>query len=176
MIRCVVTGERADGKSVVVSDTNLEFSPPALFPPGTEFFRLWGEDRIPELPADGTPPAQPTYFPPPGGFRFLVITLPPDSVEAAPVDDMDAALAEFDAAMPGFTETVDPDHPGVHRSDTIDLDVILSGEVWLELDDGAEVLLRAGDCVIQNGTRHVWRNRSQEPCRFVAAVIGARRA
>jgi hypothetical protein len=32
----------------------------------------------------------------------------------------------------------------------------------LELDDGAEVVLKAGDCVIQNGTRHAWHNRSTD--------------
>jgi hypothetical protein len=35
----------------------------------------------------------------------------------------------------------------------VDFDVIVFGEVYLELDDGAEAFLKAGDCVIQNGTR-----------------------
>jgi quercetin dioxygenase-like cupin family protein len=53
---------------------------------------------------------------------------------------------------------------------------VLSGEVWLELDDGAEVHLQPGDCVIQNGTRHAWRNRSQQPCVIAVALVGAVRA
>jgi hypothetical protein len=57
-------------------------------------------------------------------------------------------------------ELLEPAHPGMHISDTVDLDVIVSGEVYVELDDGAEVRLKAGDCVIQNGTRHAWHNRS----------------
>ena len=71
---------------------------------------------------------------------------------------------------------MEPDHPGMHTTDTVDLDIVLSGEVWLELDDGAEVHLQAGDCVIQNGTRHVWHNRTEEPARMFAALIGATRA
>ncbi len=55
-------------------------------------------------------------------------------------------------------EVLEPDHPGMHTTDTMDFDVIVSGEVYLELDDGAEVLLKAGDCVIQNGTRHASHN------------------
>jgi mannose-6-phosphate isomerase-like protein (cupin superfamily) len=51
----------------------------------------------------------------------------------------------------------------------------VSGEVWLELDDGAEVLLKAGDCVVQNGARHRWRNPSSEPCVMAVAQIGATR-
>jgi mannose-6-phosphate isomerase-like protein (cupin superfamily) len=176
MVRCVITGERGDGKSVVVSDKTLEFAPLALVPAQTEFFRLWGQENPPELPADGTPPDQPTYLPSAGGFRFLAITLAPDSAQAGPVSDFESALAEFESAMPGYSQWSDPDNPGMHRTDTVDLDVVISGEVWLELDDGAEVLLRAGDCVIQNGTRHAWRNRSEEPCRIFAAVIGATRA
>jgi quercetin dioxygenase-like cupin family protein len=52
---------------------------------------------------------------------------------------------------------------------------VLSGEVWLELDDGKEVHLRAGDVVVQNGTRHAWRNKNTEPCRLVICLIGANR-
>ena len=48
----------------------------------------------------------------------------------------------------------------MHTTQTVDLDLVLEGEIWLELDDGEEVLLGPGDCVIQNGTRHAWHNRS----------------
>jgi hypothetical protein len=40
--------------------------------------------------------------------------------------------------------------------------VVLSGEVILELDDGAETVLRSGGTVVQNGTRHRWGNRGGE--------------
>lgn len=52
---------------------------------------------------------------------------------------------------------------------------VISGEVDLELDDGETVHLRAGDCVIQNGTRHAWRNRSDEPVVIFVTLLGARR-
>ena len=63
----------------------------------------------------------------------------------------------------------------MHTTDTVDFDVIVSGEAYLELDDGAEVLLKAGDCVIQNGTRHAWRNRSSEKCVIAVTLVGADR-
>ena len=63
----------------------------------------------------------------------------------------------------------------MHTSDTIDFEYVLTGEVWLELDDGQEVHLRAGDTVVQNGTRHAWRNKSSEPCCVVFFLIGAHR-
>ncbi|HXY21555.1 MAG TPA: cupin domain-containing protein [Burkholderiaceae bacterium] len=58
----------------------------------------------------------------------------------------------------------------------MDFDYVIEGEVTLELDDGKEVLLRAGDSVVQNGTRHRWRNESSRPVRVLACLIGARRA
>ena len=51
----------------------------------------------------------------------------------------------------------------------------VSGEVYLELDDGSEVLLKAGDCVVQNGTRHAWRNRSSANCVTAVTLVGAER-
>ena len=36
--------------------------------------------------------------------------------------------------------------------------------------------VRAGDCVIQNGTRHAWHNRTDSPVQMFAALIGATRA
>jgi len=68
-----------------------------------------------------------------------------------------------------MVEVLEPMHPGMHTTDTVDFDVVLSGEVYLQLDDGAEVLLKAGDCVIQNGTRHAWQNRSPKDCVIAVA-------
>ena len=67
----------------------------------------------------------------------------------------------------------EPDDPGMHTTDTVDFDYVVSGEVYLELDDGAEVLLKPGDCVVQNGTRHRWNNRSDEPCVVAVCIVGA---
>ena len=68
---------------------------------------------------------------------------------------------------------MEPDAPGMHTTDTIDFEVVLDGEVWLELDDGVEVHLRAGDTVVQNGTRHAWRNHGDTTARLAVFLIGA---
>ena len=54
--------------------------------------------------------------------------------------------------------------------------LVVSGEVWLELDDGAEVCLKRGDTVVQNGTRHRWSNRGSEPAVLAVGIIGANRS
>ena len=138
-------------------------------------YRLWGSDSVAKLPTDATAPPQPRYFPPPGGFRFVLVTLPPGVQEAVAPPDLGVGFVELQQKLPGMAEFLEPANPGMHTTDTVDFDVILSGEVYLELDDRAEVLLRAGDCVVQNGTRHAWRNRGSQDCVLAVALVGAER-
>jgi quercetin dioxygenase-like cupin family protein len=171
--RCVVTGEDANGKSVFVSD---EMMTPIVRRPGADMYRVWGGDAVPTLPVDGTRPDTPLLFPPPGGYRFVFTTHPPQSVAQQPVSEEQAASMQATVEGLGITDLFEPEHPGFHRTDTIDFVVVLSGQLWLQLDDGAEVQLNAGDCVVQNGTRHAWHNRSDEPCVIMAACVGAARS
>ncbi len=173
-VRRVVTGHDAQGKSVFVSDETVDPVTLALLP-GAEFHQLWARDAIASIPEDTTTTPRPSYFPAPDGFRFGFFTLGPESV-ASPADiDIERALQELSQKLPGMAEVMEPEHPGMHTTDTIDLDIVISGEVWLELDDGAEVHLQAGDSVIQNGTRHAWHNRSSQPCTLAVALVGATR-
>jgi hypothetical protein len=165
MTRRVVTGKTADGTSVFVSDEVM---------PEAQFAQLWGSDDIVPLPTDGSEPKWEKFFPPVNGFRFLIWTVPPD-----PPGGMQALTPEIVAIMnerlPGLVDAMEPDNPGMHTTDTIDFDIVLSGEIWLELDDGAEVKLSTGDVVIQNGTRHAWHNRSDGPTVMISALVGASR-
>ena len=61
----------------------------------------------------------------------------------------------------------------MHTTDTIDFEVVLEGTVVLELDDGAEVTLHPGDTVVQNGTRHRWKNPGDSPARLALFICGA---
>ena len=172
-IHRVVTGHTPDGTSVFVADETVEPVTVGIMP-GTEFHKIWGGDDVPVVPADGEP-SHPGYFPPPTGFRFGFFTLAPDST-AMPDDlDIGAALAELGEKLPGLPDVMEPDAPGMHTTDTVDFDVVIDGEVWLELDDGKEVRLTPGSCVVQNGTRHAWRNKSDRPVTLAVAIVGARR-
>jgi len=173
-IRRVVTGHTADGKATVASDTELDPITIGMLP-GAEFYSLWGADEAPTFPDAGSSRPAPSYFPPVGGFRFGVFTVGPDSVTMPKDLDMQLAVAELEDKLPGIAALLEADNPGMHTSDTVDFEYVLSGEVWLELDNGREVHLRAGDTVVQNGTRHAWRNKSSEPCRVVYFLVGAHR-
>ena len=171
-IRRIVTGVDVDGKSIFVSDSVVDAIPIPVMP-GTEFHLMWGSDSAPKLPTDGSRPESPGYFPPPSGFRFNFYTLGPDSVTIPEDLDVSAALDDIRQKLPGLAESMEPGNPGMHTTQTVDIDVIISGEVDLELDDGKEVHMKAGDCVIMNGVRHAWRNRSNEPVKIFVALLGA---
>ena len=174
-IRRVVTGHDEKGKAVFVSDEEVE--PITLSAmPGAEFHRLWGADSAPTFPDAGQPPAQPTFFPPVGGYRFLFFTLPPESSVEAPQVDVAAAEAEIEEKLPGLAQYMEADDPGMHTTDTVDFEVVMSGEITLELDDGAEKVLRPGDVDIQNGTRHRWHNRGSAPAVIATFIVGTNRA
>ena len=171
-VRRVVTGHDEKGKAVFAGDQQVEPLTLSLIP-GAEFHRLWGGDEAPRFTDDGSMPAQPAYFPPVGGYRFGFSTLPPAGT-AAPADvDIAAAMGEMDQKLPGMARYMEADDPGMHTTDTIDFEIVLAGEVVLELDDGAEVTLHPGDTVVQNGTRHRWRNEGTEPARLAVFIAGA---
>ena len=173
-IRRVTTGHTELGKAVVVSDGEVDADTLGLMP-GYEFHRLWGADVPPAFPDGGLQPECPGYFPPLGGFRFMMFTVAPQPAPNQIGSDRQALFAEMKVKLPGLAEHMEPSTPGMHTTDTVDFEYIVSGEVWLELDDGATVHLRAGDTVVQNGTRHAWRNRGTEPCRVVVFMVGVHR-
>ena len=173
-IRRVTTGQREDRKSVIADDSMVEGIKTALIP-GLEFHRLWEQDKVPLLPTKGTIPTLGMYFPSQGGFRFGLFTVPPETEMLLDDEDQQKAFSELGAQLPGLFDHMETENPGMHTSDTVDFEYIISGDVWIELDDGQEVHLKAGDTVVQNGTRHAWRNRSNDPYQMVVCLIGAQR-
>jgi mannose-6-phosphate isomerase-like protein (cupin superfamily) len=161
-VRRIVTGHR-NGKAVVASDENVT---PVAFGSGGAFHVLWGADAPQRFPGPGTMSEWSAAFPPVGGFRFLFFTLPPESR-----GNDERALSGFLADQLG--DVMEASDPGMHTTATVDFEVVLSGEVTLELDDGVEVVLRPNDAVVQNGTRHRWRNRGTEPATMAVIVLGA---
>lgn len=173
-VRRVVTGHSPEGKAIVAEDSEVDGITLDLIP-GYEFHRVWGQDAKPTFPDDGREPVTPTYFPPVDGTRFAIFTVPPAGL-ALPEDlDLEGALAEMEEALPGMAGHMEPDNPGMHTTDTIDYLYVASGSATLELDDGATVEVRAGDTIIQNGTRHRWRNDGSEPCVLAVVLVGAHR-
>lgn len=173
-IRRVVTGHDAAGRARVVDDGEVAPITSGLLP-GAAAYRLWGRDERPAFPDDGAPRPAAAWYPPRDGSRFQINTIPPG--ELVPDADLDvaAAMDELEREMPGALAAADPDVPGMHVTDSIDYVLVVSGEVTLDLDGGEQAVLRAGDVVVQNGTRHAWRNHGTEPCTIVGVAVGADR-
>ncbi|HEX9192854.1 MAG TPA: cupin domain-containing protein [Burkholderiales bacterium] len=102
--------------------------------PGFSSTFIWATDSTPASIDTASGPAH-VLTPPPGGSLCRVLTFPP---ECAP-------------------------HRGMRKIRTLDFCLILEGEITLVLDT-QEVELKAGDTVVQRGTRHAWSNRSDAPC------------
>lgn len=173
--RRVVTGHGPDSKAVFTSDSVVEPHIASGLRLGFEYLKLWGADSPPSFPDAGSPSAYRDYFPPVGGFRFGIFTIP--AVQAAPLakEDRKIAYARMEEMFPGLPAHMESTNPGMHTTDSIDFGYVISGNIWLELDDGSMKQLHPGDTYVQNGTRHAWRNRSSEPCSILVVLIGTRR-
>jgi hypothetical protein len=168
-VRRVVTGLDAAGRSVFIMDGPA----PHIYSRGAGsavVTELWETRSAPASSAgNAETTAHPFQLAPPRqGTVFRIIEYPPDSErlaalerERASADDGSGHAAAFDRASPR--------HPGFHKTDSVDYAIVLSGEIYALLDEG-EVLLTAGDVLIQRGTNHAWSNRSKESA-FLAFVL-----
>ena len=181
-MRRVVTGHNKDGKAIITHDgpspTIAEF---ANYHPGYRIHELWFTSPHPKLLTGDEDPAIKVdhFIPALGETRFMIMELPPDAEVEEMIKigaiDFDKAMADFFQKMPDMAAANDPDHPGMHITDSIDYIIVLSGEVWCELDDGLEIHLKPSDTLVQCGTRHVWRNQGDKPCVMAGVMVGVSR-
>jgi hypothetical protein len=171
-IRRVVTGHNQQGKSIFIIDAPA----PHVFSRGT------GSAIVTELwqtrgaPADnrGNEDAVPPAFrlpPPTGGSAFRIIEYPPDS-ERLPALMRDRAAPDDGSGRHAAADRGNPRHPGFHKTNSVDYAIVLAGEIHALMDEG-EVLLKAGDVLVQRGTNHAWSNRSDAPATVAFVLIDA---
>lgn len=176
-VRRVVTGKNGEGKSVVISDGASPRERVLKHTPGFVSSPLWRLEGTPDLTkrdeADAIEGGGSMVLPA-GGSSFWVVSFPPDAVLMSPDWNPAVAGPEMAEASPGIAERMEPDKPGMHETPTVDYVTVIRGTVTLELDDGETVELRPGDTVIQQGARHAWRNRTNEPATISVVILGAR--
>ena len=112
----------------------------------------------------------------PGASACVVWTT--DTIPADNSGDSDASTRKVGTTLPGGTvfrviEFSPGVAPRVHRTDSIDYAVVISGEIDMELEKGTEVHLKAGDVLVQRGTVHCWINRGKAPCVMAFALVDA---
>ena len=162
--RRVATGD-VNGKAVVQSDEPLlpyEFK----IVPGYEHTLIWVNPATPDLSMEQRFDRYPdSVVPGPGGTSLHFVTFPPSSVFADSSFDGEAARSEALVRLRGLADHFEKENPAMHKTNTVDYAVVYGGEIWLELDDAKTIHLKPGDVVVQNGTRHAWRNKAQSPLR-----------
>ncbi len=150
-VRRVTTGVNAQGKAVVVADERVTGDPRAL--------PIWSADAAPVM-GDPVAPVAQGWWPPAGGIRVTLSSRKPDGDMTPP--------ATAPNQWPDINDTA-----GFHASCSADIIIVISGQIWLELDDGVEVELRAGDTLVQNGTRHKWHNHGDAWPIMAVIIVGA---
>ena len=143
-VRRVVTGHSADKVAKALTDTFV------IAQPGKSdalVHPVWYTDAMPAAIATGEPiedmgARKHATPPPPNGTRLTIIDYPPGN------------------------------RGRMHRTETLDYVIVMSGEIVMELDDSS-ITLKAGDVMVQRGTNHGWYNRGSETARVAFILIDA---
>ena len=174
MVRRVVTGHDENGKAVVISDGPAPYVHTIPIRPGyfsTDIFRTHQTPAlITEQQAETTlgPRRQ---LPTQNGTVIRVNHFPPETEEMKNMDvESSTALFASLGNQAGSTFEKTGRHPLMHRTQTIDYAIVMSGEITMLLDD-SEVILKAGDILVQCGTNHAWVNRTKEPSTVIFVLI-----
>ena len=144
-MRRIVTGNDADGQSYIVSDERVRTGDG--FP---NLFKTTGDDPFGPGPEPEPRTLYPTDMqqiePEIGGANFHFVTLQPSTEESPPV---------------------------WHITETVDINILLGGELILQLDK-EETTLHPGDIVIQRNTNHAWKNPTDSPVYWAAVLVPIR--
>ena len=173
-VRRVVTGHDGDGRAVIAVDGA---SPSIAIEsvPGTVFHELWSTSSMPaEIdnspdPAVGPAAARaPCWGHPHPDRRHSAWNTVQNAI--AP----EAAAAAFDViGAHACRHARRARYAAMHRTETVDYGILLSGEIWLVVDDG-EARLLPGDVVVQRGRNHAWSNRTDDTARMAFALVDGR--
>ena len=149
-VRRIVTGHDATGKAIVTTDERL-LAVSRLGRPHIAGCEIWSTDKMPvDNSSDEAAAAQRAGF----VKRYNYVGTGQGTV---------IRITEFAPGAPKF----------MHRTETVDYALLLSGECDLELDSGEVVHMKPGDIVVQRGTMHAWVNNGTAPAVFAFILIDA---
>ena len=109
--------------------------------------------------------------PDPGSVKVRWFTIAPDDGTKTQEELEAAAAFGFSAVGASHCRIDTTRHPSMHKTDSLDVIVLVKGEVDMLVDDGEAEALKPGDVVIQRATNHAWVNRGAETALLVAVLI-----
>ncbi len=154
--RRVVTGHK-NGVATIIKDSLVDKV--MTHPSGLVISDVWATDTMPAN-INSCAPIGESLFPQlyQNGSLFRYVHIPPDS-----------EVKKHFEPQPGSP------HPLMHKTETLDYIIIISGEVYLVMED-TETLLKPGDIVIQCATNHAWSNRTDQSCIQLAILLDAKKS
>lgn len=143
-IRRVIVVSAAGGSKILHDSPQLINTNPKT---GVGGVVLWSTPVKPQIGVGAAEAAEPSpsFPPPPGESRFVLLDLAPGAV----VD--------------------------MHATDTIDHFVLLEGEIQLYVEQGPPTTLRAGDIVVLLGAKHKWVNKTNKAAKGIVTALGVAR-
>lgn len=172
-LRRIVTEEGGDGRSRVLIDGGparllaveeaglAEIWTAALTSGGL----LAGDDRLSEENV--------RLEPQPNAVKARWFTVAPEDASKSAEEKEAAAAFGFAAVGAAHARVDTARHPAMHKTETLDVIVLVKGEVDMLLDNGEAKSLKPGDVVIQRATNHAWVNHGNETALLVAVLINA---
>ena len=136
-LRRVVTGNDANGRSMIVLDDNPAATSIGMNEARRTVVEIWSTVAMPDDQSRRDAAPQ----------NVQMVSFGPNATEIRMVEMPPGSRREM------------------HRTETLDYGLVLEGELYLILDTG-ETLLLAGDVVVQRGTNHLWHNRSRTNTRI----------
>ncbi|OOP60492.1 hypothetical protein BMF89_16625 [Arthrobacter sp. SRS-W-1-2016] len=167
--RRVVVGYDDDGKSAVLQDG---LSTTRLVGPGNTKCDIWrlGTVPVPSLSElDDGLDGRVITAPPTDGLVVRVVTFPADSEW-----DRSQGYSDANGSLEGSVSVADAGGiPGMHSTNTLDILVVISGELHVVLETG-ETLLRQGDTLVMtSGAKHAWSNKTDSTATVVTVAVSA---
>jgi quercetin dioxygenase-like cupin family protein len=149
----------------------------STFPPIRRIVTGHDADHVAKVLIDG--PATNAKHPASGNVSTMIWCTdgaPADIAIGETVEDLGARILGTAPPRHGTRFAVIDFPPGnapvMHRTETVDYVICLSGEIDMDMDRST-VTLRAGDVMVQRGTNHAWANRSAQPARLAFVLIDA---
>ncbi len=162
-IRRVVAGNDETGKAVIQFDSDASNVKQPTSSITTTL--LWVTDTSPanNEGSEDTADQEIGIPPPPNGSIFRIVEFGPEGSKGRSDE------AKYLSSV-GAQQDESARHPGMHKTNSIDYAIIMSGEIDMLVDED-EVHVKAGDVVVQRGNNHAWANRGTEPCRIAFILI-----
>ncbi|KAH9858132.1 hypothetical protein C2E23DRAFT_165760 [Lenzites betulinus] len=152
-VRRIVTGHNVEGIAVVKRDDVMPSKELGEAFPGATLGHLWVTSSLPVNDNND------------------------DTDGATRKPDGDLGIVMKSGLNLQYTDLAPGGSVPMHRTPSLDYNILISGKLLLVMEDGSETLAdKPGDIVVQRGTIHAWKNPGPEWARWVTILIDAKPA